>query len=884
MKLIICLLLVILCYGSQLDYSLLCMPYDANIDFVQGTSTTVISGFSMYVAKNLWTITTTPGTLITIGGSLETKTLGPVSMIQAISMLTIEISKADCDYTIDDTASSVSIFPGVNCWPNTGYLNTKNVTINALGQSNPKFIISSRSSIVNPTHTIDIGNLSYTGGAVDSSFLIWSGYTTNPLITSTTGNLTLPGSVVAKTFSFQQNSRTVTLLGQLLTTGGGVTVSAYLTVLGAYSRLPLCAPRIITPRNANVTISNNRVTFKNFADPGFFRSNVTVNGTVATAYDLPSSWQVTDRVFTNDEMANITRDDYAALASNISRTPCTILITTNTTFTTRNITVYGNEHTCFDGVTPTMSRFIIFDARSDPNAIFYLRGVGITLDLRLVTSPVVLLNGAQYRNIITFATDGILFAKTGSVPIYARYDGTVLAPFSLSATTAGLTHYGKLYSGNIFSLTSNVLNVNWFYNTTDDAECPGWTGINCQIPLCYGISAQISDVCSGRGTCVYPDVCSSCSSGWGGSRCELPMCYGVLSNSSSVCSGRGTCVTPDVCSSCTSGWSGSICQHAICHGLQANDTNVCSGRGSCVAPDVCSSCDPAWGGEKCEIARCFGLLSNDSLVCSGRANCTAPDLCSDCQGGYSGFNCHLPICYGLLSNDSLVCSGTGVCSSPDNCTCNSGYEGTQCEISIILEILAAQTTCATQLRNCTLLNTTDLMQFPSTQFSSISEIAAIPIYYDVQITRETIILANMSFVWLLPNGSYSNTQPNGTWTLLNIRSASCADNYTGTYPIFIYTARFTSTFGALYEWFNGSLYTLPSVTTDLIFGDIRSLATAGTLQFGSRETSNCSVRLEMYFSPIMRTTFDSTPTRRILGITAGSVFVLAGLLLIFIVK
>ena len=116
----------------------------------------------------------------------------------------------------------------------------------------------------------------------------------------------------------------------------------------------------------------------------------------------------------------------------------------------------------------------------------------------------------------------------------------------------------------------------------------------CQYPTCFGIASNnTAQVCSGRGTCVSPDVCSSCTpvTSWGGPRCEIPMCYGFLANdTTNVCAGKGSCVAPDVCSTCQSGWAGTRCNIPICFGFMANNTaQVCAGRGVCVAPDVCAS-------------------------------------------------------------------------------------------------------------------------------------------------------------------------------------------------------------------------------------------------------------------------------------------------------
>ena len=144
-------------------------------------------------------------------------------------------------------------------------------------------------------------------------------------------------------------------------------------------------------------------------------------------------------------------------------------------------------------------------------------------------------------------------------------------------STNGCSGNGYLVCGN-GTYSSSCNTCGWL---ACNCTTPGWSGTFCEIPVCFGILANdTANVCSGRGTCVAPDVCSSCQTGFGGSRCQTPICYGKLANdTNNVCSGRGSCVGPDICSSCAAGYSGSVCQNPICYGYAANDTSkVCSGR------------------------------------------------------------------------------------------------------------------------------------------------------------------------------------------------------------------------------------------------------------------------------------------------------------------
>eukprot|EP01080_Neovahlkampfia_damariscottae_P007011 gene7011-11176_t len=81
----------------------------------------------------------------------------------------------------------------------------------------------------------------------------------------------------------------------------------------------------------------------------------------------------------------------------------------------------------------------------------------------------------------------------------------------------------------------------------DKCACDdGWTGDQCQYPICFGIAATEPSVCSSHGNCTQPDTCV-CSSGWTGSKCEIPICYGYNATDSRVCFGRGNCTYPDTC-------------------------------------------------------------------------------------------------------------------------------------------------------------------------------------------------------------------------------------------------------------------------------------------------------------------------------------------------
>ncbi|EFC46040.1 predicted protein [Naegleria gruberi] len=283
----------------------------------------------------------------------------------------------------------------------------------------------------------------------------------------------------------------------------------------------------------------------------------------------------------------------------------------------------------------------------------------------------------------------------------------------------------------------------------------------CDRPMCFGKLSNESGVCNTHGVCLQPNVCycygnweaeecTQCKSGFTGSNCRtcadgfvgelcnIPICFNVFANESNVCSGHGSCKSPNNCScfgnwegescqSCkegytgsecdtpVSGYSGSNCDIPVCFGssVEGDGSLVCSGHGNCSGPDMCtcnenwsgndcstcregyygedcSSCTPGFSGERCDIPSCFGISANASNVCSGNGYCFSPDLCScfenwkgescnQCSSDYIGELCDIPSCFGVNGNDRSVCSGHGSCITPSNCSCFNNWEGAMCE-------------------------------------------------------------------------------------------------------------------------------------------------------------------------------------------------------------
>nr|CAG4716931.1 unnamed protein product [Naegleria fowleri] len=81
---------------------------------------------------------------------------------------------------------------------------------------------------------------------------------------------------------------------------------------------------------------------------------------------------------------------------------------------------------------------------------------------------------------------------------------------------------------------------------------------------CFGVKLNDTRVCSGRGQCISQDTCR-CQSGYAGPKCEFPICFGISANlTQQVCgNGNGTCIQVDTCS-CRSGFIGKDCSIPVC--------------------------------------------------------------------------------------------------------------------------------------------------------------------------------------------------------------------------------------------------------------------------------------------------------------------------------
>ncbi|POM61979.1 hypothetical protein PHPALM_28923, partial [Phytophthora palmivora] len=174
----------------------------------------------------------------------------------------------------------------------------------------------------------------------------------------------------------------------------------------------------------------------------------------------------------------------------------------------------------------------------------------------------------------------------------------------------------------------------------------------------YGISTSGEGVyeCFNLGACVAPDECA-CGDGWTGIDCNTPLCRFQKADKyagvSSGCRNGGVCVSKDQCRCITvdstlhetyptaptglTGYFGSDCALPICiqgvfdpicnASIVVNDLNLTSGNISSIdnmASRIVSS------GDGCYRCKNGGL-------------CVAPDVCA-CAEGWTGFDCSTPIC------------------------------------------------------------------------------------------------------------------------------------------------------------------------------------------------------------------------------------------------
>ncbi|KAL7692793.1 putative EGF-like domain, LCCL domain, six-bladed beta-propeller, TolB, LCCL domain superfamily [Plasmopara halstedii] len=263
---------------------------------------------------------------------------------------------------------------------------------------------------------------------------------------------------------------------------------------------------------------------------------------------------------------------------------------------------------------------------------------------------------------------------------------------------------------------TKINDVTWKYGTTlpgegiyecynsgacvapDTCACgDGWTGIDCNTPLCRFQTAEnfvdVSYGCRNGGVCVSKDQCRCVTipsvlykkyptcprgeTGYFGLDCAVPICiqgiFDPLCNASLVakalnlsqedtgvtikakniaksgdgcyrCKNGGLCISPDVCL-CAKGWTGYDCSTPICElpittvmAIRSTLFTVDESKLDTFRTDPCGTKGGRWGQE----------LFNGALV--GQGNCTLPMKCT---------------CLCRKRYDKTICESTGeLCDKP----------------------------------------------------------------------------------------------------------------------------------------------------------------------------------------------------------------------------
>jgi len=288
-----------------------------------------------------------------------------------------------------------------------------------------------------------------------------------------------------------------------------------------------------------------------------------------------------------------------------------------------------------------------------------------------------------------------------------------------------------------------------------------WEGDRCQLSTCGvnkrrisgptpssptvcacapGFSEDSTGACTVEISCQFGTVVGEkcqCTPGWSGTDCNVPFpepiqCFhGRITEStvtvrvaSGPTAGTSQAVTVHNCS-CFEGWTGPACDvfsgrgSSFCYyGVFQNDTGFCK-------------CDPLWAGPRCDVYTCLHgvaeqvrvssdgstagpdsevvaqtVTDGDGGIAATSANAGPDTLQCRCLDGWFGADCGThcraacnwrgTVCAaGVPPTTSSGVSATG--ASTATCTCDSGFTGSQCELSTFGIPTGLESAAATQV-------------------------------------------------------------------------------------------------------------------------------------------------------------------------------------------
>lgn len=286
-----------------------------------------------------------------------------------------------------------------------------------------------------------------------------------------------------------------------------------------------------------------------------------------------------------------------------------------------------------------------------------------------------------------------------SVPLCDRCEnGQCVLPFTCECDT-------NFYGSNCDIFCESNTNCSGNGDCTQSGTCgclSGWGEDDCSKPIC--------DPDCNSGDCVAPDSCDCSNTGYTGDNCEIPVCSFIYNGNETDCQNGGNCTAPNVCS-CDEKYSGRLCAVPLCFpecvrgfcsapGICTCDENyygincdtfcevntTCSGNGKCNTRTGFCECDEGWAGsEIIEVTASVAENETDGIsadtftsrscfrpICSPACEfgeCIGPGTCL-CQPNYYGKVCD------TYCDANTTCSGNGVCNENNGvCQCESGFFG-----------------------------------------------------------------------------------------------------------------------------------------------------------------------------------------------------------------